>query len=65
MAGISNDQTDAATITPEAKPSNDLRVRIGISFLNKNTKAAPKTVPAKGISIAKAIPFIGGIEIKD
>lgn len=54
MAGIINDQTDAATITPEANPSRTFCINAGISRFIRNTKAAPKVVPRNGIrSVAK------------
>ena len=48
--GISSDHTDAATITPEAKPSNVFYSLTDISFFMKNTKAEPSIVPSSGIS---------------
>ena len=48
--GISNDHTDAAIITPEANPSKSFSTLIFILFFIKNTIAAPKVVPANGIS---------------
>ena len=50
MAGISSDHTDAATITPEAKPNNVFCSRADISSFMKNTKAEPSIVPSSGIS---------------
>ena len=50
IAGISSDHTDAATITPEAKPSKDFCNLADISFFIKNTKAEPSIVPSSGIS---------------
>ena len=50
ILGISKDHTEAATITPEAKPSSAFCSRAGISFFIKKTKAEPIRVPAKGIS---------------
>ena len=49
IAGISNDHTDAATITPEAKPNNVFCNRADISFFIINTKAEPSIVPNSGI----------------
>ena len=49
MDGISSDHTDAATITPDAKPSNVFCSRTDISPLMKNTKAEPSIVPSNGI----------------
>ena len=48
--GISNDHTDAATITPDAKPSSVFCNRIDISSFIKNTKAEPSIVPSSGIN---------------
>ena len=58
IAGIISDQTAAATITPEAKPSNVFWNNSGISFFIKNTKAEPRAVPKNGISKAVKIAFI-------
>ena len=49
MAGMSSDHTEAATMTPEAKPSNDLRSGSDISSFMKNTKAEPSIVPSSGM----------------
>lgn len=51
IPGISNDHTDAATITPPANPSNDFCNSEGILFFIKKTNAEPIIVPNKGISI--------------
>ena len=50
MAGISSDHTEAATITPDAKPNSDFCSRADISSFMKNTKAEPSIVPSSGIS---------------
>ena len=50
IAGISSDHTDAATITPDAKPSNVFCNLTDISSFMKNTKAEPSIVPSSGIS---------------
>ena len=50
MAGMSSDQTEAAIITPEAKPSSAFCTFAPICFLKKNTVAEPSTVPASGSS---------------
>ena len=52
MDGMMSDQTDAATITPEAKPSRIFCIRGGISRFMKKTKADPKAVPRNGIKRA-------------
>ena len=58
MAGIISDQTDAATITPDAKPNNAFCKSSGMSRLIKNTKAAPSAVPRNGIKSAIKTGFI-------
>ena len=50
IAGISSDHTDAATITPDAKPNNAFCKLTDISSFMKNTKAEPSIVPNSGIS---------------
>lgn len=50
MAGMSSDQTDAATITPEANPNSDFCKRSDISPFIRKTNAAPSIVPNRGIS---------------
>ena len=47
---MSSDHTDAATITPEAKPSNVFCKRGDISSFIRKTKAAPSMVPINGMS---------------
>ncbi len=49
MAGISKDHTEAAIMTPEAKPSKIFSSFRFIFPFKKNTMAAPKAVPKKGI----------------
>ena len=44
------DHTDAATITPDAKPNSDFCNRADISSFMKNTKAEPSIVPSSGIN---------------
>lgn len=58
IPGISNDQTEAATITPEANPNRIFCSRSGISFFIKKTKADPSAVPRKGIIKAIIVAFI-------
>lgn len=58
MAGISSDHTDAATITPAAKPVSSLLSMSGILRRMENTQAAPKVVPARGRSNPKVSPSI-------
>ena len=54
MAGIINDHTDAATITPDANPNMNFCIHAGMSRFMRNTKAAPNAVPSNGIrSVAK------------
>ena len=50
MAGIKRDHTEAAIMTPEAKPSRAFCINGLISFFNKKTQAAPKVVPRNGIN---------------
>ena len=50
IAGINSDHTEAATITPEAKPNNIFCNSIDICFFIKNTNAEPNIVPNKGIN---------------
>ena len=59
MAGISRLHTEAATITPAAKPVSD-RCTISLRvFFIKNTQAAPNDVPRNGIKMPQkaSIPF--------
>ena len=49
IAGMSNDHTEAATITPEAKPCNDFCKRGDISSFIRKTNAAPSIVPNRGM----------------
>ena len=58
IPGIRSDHTEAATITPEAKPSRIFCSKLGISFFIKKTKADPRAVPRKGMSKAVRVPFI-------
>lgn len=51
MAGMSNDHTEAATITPEANPRKAFCTHGFSSFFTKNTQAAPSVVPIKGSMI--------------
>ena len=50
IEGISSDHTDAATITPEAKPNNDFCTRADISSFIRKTNAEPNIVPNSGIN---------------
>ena len=50
IEGISSDHTDAATITPEAKPNSDFCSRTDISSFIIKTKAELSIVPSSGIS---------------
>ena len=47
IAGISSDHTDAAIIMPAANPRNSVLSLSDISFLKKNTSAAPSVVARK------------------
>ena len=48
--GISNDHTEAATITPEANPNKAFCTRGERPSFIINTNAEPNIVPSKGIS---------------
>ena len=61
MEGISSDHTEAATITPEAKPNSDFCKRGDMSFFMKKTNAAPSIVPNKGINKLTVIPILSVI----
>ena len=60
IAGMSSDHTDAATITPEAKPRSDFCSRTDISPRMKNTKAEPSIVPSSGTSSPMINVIISG-----
>ena len=51
MAGISKDHTEAAIITPEAKPRSPFCTTRRIPCRRKYTQAAPAVVPINGIII--------------
>ena len=51
MAGISKLHTDAATMTPAAKPVRARWMPSLRDFFKKNTQPAPRLVPRKGIKI--------------
>lgn len=54
--GIRSDQTEAAIITPAAKPSRDFSVLGDILSFNRNTIAEPREVPTKGMnSVIKVV----------
>ena len=55
IAGIRSDQTEAATITPEANPRRILCTDGFMEFLTKNTHAAPRVVPRNGIITPETI----------
>ena len=55
IAGMSSDQTDAATITPEAKPSRIFCIFDALSRPKTSELAEPKTVPVNGIRSTIAI----------
>ena len=46
IAGMSNDHTDAATITPEAKPNSDFCTRTYISSFIKKQMPSQASCPA-------------------
>jgi len=56
IAGISKDQTDAATITPEAKPKRSFSAFSGIPSRKKKTAKEPRVVPTRGMK--KAMHFV-------
>ena len=58
MDGIKRDQTEAATITPDANPRNAFWTLGFNAFFRKNTQAAPAVVPIKGIMIPANILLI-------
>ena len=51
MAGISRLHTEAATITPAAKPVSERCTASLSDFFMKNTHAAPSDVPRNGIKM--------------
>ena len=51
MAGIKRDHTEAAIITPEAKPRRAFCTTGRIPWRRKYTQAAPAVVPKNGINI--------------
>ncbi len=55
ILGMSSDHIDAATITPDAKPSSGFCKRCDISPRMRNTNAAPIVVPRNGIKSANAM----------
>ena len=55
MDGIKSDQTEAATITPEANPSMIFCIFGGMDPFKKNTQAAPRVVPTMGTMISKIV----------
>ena len=50
IAGIISDQTEAASITPDANPKRNFWSFWFISFFNRKTQAEPKVVPSSGIN---------------
>ena len=58
MAGISNDHTEAATITPDAKPNNSFCSCTDISSFMKKTNAEPSIVPRSGIISHTSITIV-------
>ena len=65
IAGISKLQTEAATITPAAKPVSERCTASLSAFFIKNTHAAPSAVPRNGIRIPqnvciRQLPFCYG-----
>ena len=58
MAGSKSDHTDAAIITPDAKPSSVFCSLLLSSFFINNTMDAPSVVPMKGIMIPNSVVLI-------
>ena len=57
-AGISRLQTEAATITPAAKPVSARWVFRRRLFFIRKTHAAPRDVPKKGINKPMTVSFM-------
>ena len=55
IAGIISDHTDAASITPDAKPGSSFSRFWFTLFLIRNTIALPDIVPINGINIPAVI----------
>jgi len=53
IEGIKRDHTDAAIITPDAKPNKTFSIFLFILFFIKNTIPAPNVVPKNGIASPK------------
>ena len=53
--GIKSDQTDAATITPDANPKSVFWMIGFNSFFKKKTQAAPAVVPTNGIKTPRSV----------
>jgi hypothetical protein len=58
MAGINSDHTEAAIITPAAKPRKALCTFFPISFLKMNTTLAPRAVIKKVNPVPAAAQLI-------
>ena len=58
-----SDHTDAATITPEVKPSSIFCSSAGMSRFIKNTKPDPRAVPRNGIINAVNTGLIIGYKL--
>ena len=57
IAGMSSDQTEAATITPEAKPSSARLTRSPRPSRSRKTHAAPSAVPRNGSHTPISTPY--------
>ena len=55
MAGMMSDQTEAAIMTPEAKPRSSFWIPGLTSPFRKKTKQEPRAVPRKGMSMPRAV----------
>ena len=63
MAGMSRLHTDAATITPAAKPVRERWTTSLRERRMKNTQAAPRDVPKNGIKSPKKVAFSWEISV--
>ena len=58
IAGLIKLHTDAAIITPAAKPKSAFWNKVLICFFMKNARADPNVVPARGTVSATTTPSI-------
>ena len=64
IEGIIKDHTEAATITPDAKPNKDFRSKADISFFMTKTNADPMIVPKNGTNKPTTTGFISLDNVK-